>query len=328
MSKKTLTLVGALLATVLGSWMILREESEKAALPQASSSSAPNAARDGAFRTATTSPRTATSARVVDPDAENADPPLPSHAYGDGDQPHDSKPPTAQPSQANGPAPEDALFDHTPVGRMLADYFTQLFRLGPDAEKRAKELLEKLKQNPTEAVAKLDELYRKLPPDAHTLRETTVQTLSDLGSHEALESLNSVLQDDLPFHQGNGDPHAEGFSPDEGRVRFAALEGLEGLAMQGNGDAEAALEEMMVNGHPTLRHQAVVAYVHAGPDPRSRQAAAAALLHEEDRWMVNTVVMSDPDMPEFSPEIPAGTQVSNRPKSVPGAVPASSANPP
>ena len=328
--RKKMLAGGTALASLLGCWFAWQNiwgehgstprERRAGDLPGDRSRSSGNSRRD---------PRAVSSPRAPDPDAEQPSVPLPSREFGDRDQPHTGGIPKIKPSPPAGPAPESQLFDDSPMGRLLRDYFTQLYRVGAEAERRSKELLEQLKQDPAEAAAMLTEQYRSLPENGYGLRETTVQTLSDLESHETLDSLNGILEDEIAYQQGNDDPHSDGFSADEGRVRYAALEGLEGLASKGNAQAEAILQDTMLHGHPTLRHQAAVSFVRAGPDPRARQAAAAAMLPESDRWMVNTTVMSEPDMPDYSPEMPTNRAHPDEPaknpaKALPQAAPAGS----
>lgn len=263
-------------------------------------------------------------------DDEQPRSPLPSRQYGDGDQPHTSRPPRV--TSLGAPDPLLDLFDDSPMGRKLAEYINSLNDVGPEADRRLAKLLKELQANPTEAVRLLGDQYRRLPPEQYSLRESVTQTLSDVASHESVQQLAEILKAPLELTKGRADVHANGYSAQEGMVRYAALEGLESLAGMGDSAAEKILADVMVNGNPTMRQQATVAYVQAGPDPRSRMAQAASLLPEGDRWMVNTTVIRTPDMPEYSPEDPGSPTHPDQPsgqteKAPPAAATGDSAGP-
>lgn len=171
------------------------------------------------------------------------------------------------------------------VGRGITSFVRASHGVGPNAEKRYQASLEQLRhEDPKEVVQALKGAYEKMPAEAYMEREAIVSTAAALESHEAAELLVDAATEPVA---GKTDTD-HGVSPlmEEGVIRYAAIDGLETLARQGNTQAEAALAELIATGHPTVVRAATMAYIQSGPNRVERQEAALALLPESQRSIV------------------------------------------
>jgi hypothetical protein len=227
-----------------------------------------------------------------------------------------SQPPAAHVDPAPGanrrsllqPTQSGMLFPDTEVGRALQRHLENILAAGRGSEERYKASLAYLRAHAGEALPALDRAYDALPASERLARQGVVETIADLGTHASEPTLTKVAVAPLPAFDNKLDPESY-FQREEGSIRYTALEGLRDLARRGNEHAEDTLRGLIVSGPPTLKQEAVAMYLDAGPDSRSRQAEAAALLPPEERWMVSKVVArGGEDIPEQKPD------TSGRPK--------------
>lgn len=171
------------------------------------------------------------------------------------------------------------------VGRGITSFVRASHGVGPSAEKRYQESLEQLRnQDPKEVMQALKGAYETMPAEAYMEREAIVSTAAALESHEATELLVDAATQ--PVTAAADVDHGTSPLMEEGVIRYAAIDGLETLARQGNTEAEAALAELIATGHPTVVRAATMAYIQSGPNRVERQEAALGMLPEAQHNIV------------------------------------------
>lgn len=184
------------------------------------------------------------------------------------------------------PADDVELFPDTVVGKALDEHLLVLALPAEDpqeADRRAAESLDGLREQPGEAVELLIAAYRDIAEDRYYDRWALVKTLADLEAKEAYETLSSIARSPLPAER-HEDTHHFSTQEDEIMIRLRAVEGLAALAGQGHEAAEKDLFAL-ATGEPYassgVRVRAIKAFIRSGSDREARVKQLVGRLPEE-----------------------------------------------
>ncbi len=193
-------------------------------------------------------------------------------------------------------------FPDTPVGRLLTHHMFAAEGMGPDAEAIYQESLEALRVNPREATNLLDNAYQEMEENRYLDRWKVVDTLAELGTHEALEVLSEIAEQPVPLETAAEEEHFSSQS-EEQMIRAAAISGIEELASRGVTEADTELYRLASVPDPVVRESAVLAYRRSGTDQQARTTELKGILTVEDHWMVELQEVADVSlMPQPDPQ--------------------------
>jgi hypothetical protein len=202
----------------------------------------------------------------------------------------DEEPATSAPSPAVAAGDRETAdafgLAHDEVGFKVAAYLHAI-----DSEEHPAARLEQLRPVAREAAVELMKSYRGLASDRKFDRWKLVHTLGALRTDATIPDLTSIALEELPASALSSDRtngHDCGNGPgDEHVIRARAVEGLAGLAREGNAAAEDALRQAVRAPSFSARRAAVMAYVRLPGDATARRREVAASLAAEDRWLLD-----------------------------------------
>lgn len=186
------------------------------------------------------------------------------------------------------------------AGQNVLGYFEATNTPGVVAERRARDLLDTMRAQPQTVLAALHSAYTQTAESHYGQRWRVVSLAASLGSPSARQVLAEVAASPIPPEriQRVAGQHWDGGSQEEERlIRMEAVEGLGRLARAGDVGSEETLARLAASSDLVLRATAVHQLVKAGGYAQARRDAVAALLPEQDRWMVNQREVNLADLP-------------------------------
>jgi hypothetical protein len=127
--------------------------------------------------------------------------------------------------------------------------------------------LNNLRQNITQTIPTIEQLYRAAPASNYTERWSLVKVMVDLHNPAALASLNTIVNTPLPNVKGEDAPFT---LAEETIIRTTAAEEIGRQAGAGQADALALLLKNCQNPVFSVKQTSVQAYLaHGGPNARA-----------------------------------------------------------
>jgi hypothetical protein len=167
----------------------------------------------------------------------------------------------------------------SPVAQHVHDAVAQMHTVGGAGSAAT---LNSLRQNITQAIPTIEQLYRAAPASNYTERWSLVKVLVDLHHPSTLTSLNTIVNTPLPNVQGEEAPFT---LAEETMIRTTAAEEIGRQAGAGQAEALALLLKNCQNPVFSVKQTSVQAYLaHGGPNAR---ATLEKLLPPGERFVLD-----------------------------------------
>jgi hypothetical protein len=196
----------------------------------------------------------------------------------------------------------------TAVGHHIAGYFDATNRVGPNAERSARDRLAAVRAEPEAAIATLRAAYARTAEASYQQRWRLISLAGELAVPSARPLLVEVAVTPIPPERAARIPgeHWEGGTRDEEiMIRTEALAGLGALARAGDLQSEQALLQAVRSPERLVRGNAVLQLLKAGGYSSERVRAVGALLAPGDEWMLNQREVSLQELPAVPPPGPS-----------------------
>jgi len=167
-----------------------------------------------------------------------------------------------------------------------------------DAEDRYQAALGRLREQAATAVVELAGMERDCAGRDYPTRWALVHVAASLRHPAALPFLRNLVLTPIPAEQ-SPDSHSFSSVAEETILRTTAVDGVGALAADGNREAQEALVEFVAQPSLSIRRAAVQSIM-ATPRGRSRGRQIAALLPEDQRFLLDLKPADVHDVPQVA----------------------------
>jgi HEAT repeat protein len=172
---------------------------------------------------------------------------------------------------------------------------SQMSASGDDAEARYQATLNELKSDPKAAVAAMYEIYKLTSEDQYVDRWSQIHLLSELRESAALPVFNAILSTPIPPEKMPG-MVTHSTVGEEVMIRTTAIEGIVGLARQGDQEAAAMLRKHVQHDSFSVRRAAIQGYLEVGG--AGAREELSKLLPEKDHFILDIRRANVGDVPQ------------------------------
>ena len=200
------------------------------------------------------------------------------------------------------------LLGDSDVARKVRLALSRMSGIGDRSEHDYQEALRELRTS-TDSVARIAEVYQRLPLERRVERWSLIQLLADLRDPSAVGFLDSLLNTPMPGMASEPPPHDDQSRlvptsglPHEVIILTTAIEAVTRLATDGDSAAGDILLKHTRHAVYSVRRAAIGGYLESHPD--DGRAALEKVVTEGDRHLLDASRRDVREFPQPRPEFP------------------------